>query len=74
MTLVDRTKKEQLELIRDNGQEDHLNTVTLFMAKYNCDIPNMKYLYVSHIGHGRRMVRDKAPQVVNLLIIKLKFL
>ena len=52
MILVDRIKADLQEL-RYNGWEDHLT----FMAEYDCDIPNMEDLYVSHMNRGRRMVR-----------------
>ncbi|XP_057515164.1 uncharacterized protein LOC130796782 [Amaranthus tricolor] len=65
MTLVDQTKMELQEL-RDNGWEDHLNKVISFTAEYDCDIPNMEEFYASHVGGGRRMVRGKAPRVTNL--------
>ena len=38
--------KADLQELRDNGWEDHLNKVISFMAAYDCDIPNMKDLYV----------------------------
>ncbi|XP_057250623.1 uncharacterized protein LOC104908187 [Beta vulgaris subsp. vulgaris] len=62
MAMVDVTKIN-LQKMRDEGWDSHMEKVTSFMSKYDIEIPNMEERY--HVP-GRRMFRGKSPQVTNL--------
>ncbi|XP_010675119.3 uncharacterized protein LOC104891159 [Beta vulgaris subsp. vulgaris] len=62
MAMVDVTKIN-LQKMRDEGWDSHMEKVTSFMSKYDIEIPNMDEKY--HVP-GRRMFRGKSPQVTNL--------
>ncbi|XP_048497870.2 uncharacterized protein LOC104907266 [Beta vulgaris subsp. vulgaris] len=59
MAMVDVTKIN-LQKMRDEGWDSHMEKVTSFMSKYDIEIPNMEEKY--HVP-GRRMFRGKSPQV-----------
>ncbi|XP_021749826.1 uncharacterized protein LOC110715548 isoform X1 [Chenopodium quinoa] len=62
MEMVDVTKFN-LQKLRDEGWDSHLEEVTYFMDKHGIEVPNMEGRY--HVP-GRRMYRGNGPQVTNL--------
>ncbi|XP_021747613.1 uncharacterized protein LOC110713478 [Chenopodium quinoa] len=62
MVMVDVTKTN-LQKLRDEGWDSHMEKVTSFMAKYDIEVPNMEGQY---IVPGRRMYRGKGPHVTNI--------
>ncbi|XP_057251807.1 uncharacterized protein LOC125498514 [Beta vulgaris subsp. vulgaris] len=69
MAMVDVTKIN-LQKMRDEGWDSHMEKVTSFMSKYDIEIPNMEEKY--HVP-GRRMFRGKSPKLQIFIIFELKF-
>ncbi|XP_048502699.2 uncharacterized protein LOC104897348 [Beta vulgaris subsp. vulgaris] len=62
MRMVSVTKIN-LQEMRDEGWDSHMEKVISFMAKYDIEVPSMEGKYVVL---GRRLFRGKGPQVSNL--------
>ncbi|XP_057249399.1 uncharacterized protein LOC125495747 [Beta vulgaris subsp. vulgaris] len=62
MRMVNVTKIN-LQEMRDEGWDSHMEKVISFMAKYDIEVPSMEGKYVVQ---GRRLFRGKGPQVSNL--------
>ncbi|XP_021751901.1 uncharacterized protein LOC110717496 [Chenopodium quinoa] len=69
MAMVNVTKTN-LQRMRDEGWDSHMEKVISFIGDYNIAVPNMEDKYVVP---GRRLFRGKGPQVSNLHHFRVEF-